>query len=106
MYEVVCMFIEREGPLITGVQILQKLNSQACGRAQGGDAKVRTEHVVQMFLLCAVIVAFTGNSQTKKIAVEFEARVRIGDCDCSVIDVKKYLATKTMLFGIAFPFWK
>src|SRR5215472_6752380 len=89
MHEIVCMFIEGEGPPIAGTQILQKLNSGAGGRSQGSDAKVRTEDVVQMFLLRAVILAFSSNPQTKKIAIELEAPFRVGNCDCSVIDAKK-----------------
>ena len=106
MYEIVCMFIERERPPITGTQILEKLNSGARGRTQRRDAKMCSEHVVQVLLLCAVILAFSGNPQTKKIAIELETRVRVGNCDCGVINSKKQAATRTMPLGIALPLGK
>src|SRR5215469_9250735 len=89
MHEIVCMFIEREESPIAGTQILQKLNSGPGGRSQGGDTKVRTEHVVEMFLLRTVILAFSCNAQAKKIAIELEACARVGNRDCGVINSKK-----------------
>src|SRR5215467_14587787 len=106
MHEIVCMFIEGEGPSIAGTQILQKLNSGAGRRSQGGDAKVRPENVVQVLLLYAVILAFSGNLQTKKIAIELEAHVRVGNRDCGVINSKKEAATRSMPLGIALPLRK
>src|SRR5215471_5356171 len=104
MYEVVRMFIQGEGPPIAGAQILQKLNSGAGGRSQGSDTKVRTEDVVQVFLLRTVIFALSGNPQTKKIAIKLEARFRVGNCDCGVINSEKKAAIKTMPLGITLPF--
>src|SRR5215472_3093584 len=106
MHEIVCMFIEGEGPSIAGTQILQKLNSGAGGRSQGSDAKVRTEHVVQVFLLRTVIFALSGNPQTKKIAIKLEARVGVGNGDRGMVNPQEDAVARMVPLGITLPLGK
>src|SRR5215467_1664603 len=106
MYEIICMFIKWEGSPITGTQILQKLNSKAGGCSQGCDAKVRTEHIVQVLLLCAVILALTGNPQTEKISIELEACVGVGNGDRGMVNPQEDAVTRAMPLGIALPLRK
>src|SRR5215470_350757 len=106
MYEIVYVFIERDGAPIAGAQILQKLNSGAGGRSQGGDTKMRAEDVVQVFLFCPIVFAFARDAQTEKVAIELEARVGVGNGDCGMVNPQEDAITWAMPLGIALPLGK
>ncbi len=55
--------------------VFEELDARPAFRAQSGDMQPRTEDLVQMLLLDAVILAFTGNAQTEQVAIEREALV-------------------------------
>src|SRR5271166_825721 len=64
------------------------------------------EHIIKVFLLCSVVIALAGNSQTEQIAVELEAGIRVRDGDGRVIDPEKQAVVAAMPFRISLALWK
>src|SRR5271166_5083863 len=64
------------------------------------------EHIIEVFLLCSVVFALSGNSQTEQIAVELEACIRVRDGDGRVIDPEKQAVIVAMPFRISLALWK
>src|SRR5262249_11986186 len=58
------------------------------------------EDIVKVFLLWAVILAFSGNSQTEKIAVKLQASVRVRNSNRRVVDAQKKAVSRAMPLGI------
>jgi hypothetical protein len=73
-------------PSVLRRQVLQKLDPRAEGGAHRRDAEMRAEHVVEMLLLGAKVLALSGNAEPEKIAVETQARLRVTDDDGRMID--------------------
>src|SRR5439155_124630 len=55
--------------------VFEELNARPALRAQAGDVQPRAEDLVQILLLDAVVLTFTGNAQTEQVAIEREALV-------------------------------
>src|SRR6266849_412378 len=59
---------------------------------------MRPQDVVQMFLLGAIVLAFSGDAHSQEIAVEPEAGIGIPYHDGSVIDAHRELIGRTVPF--------
>ncbi len=79
----------RPRPPAPGRKILQELDARPAGRAQPGDAQPGAEHPVQVLLLRPEVLAGPRHLEPQEIAVEGEARRRVGDRDGRVIDAEE-----------------
>ena len=91
-----------DGAAISWRQILEKFNPRSSLSAKGRNAKVRAEHIVQVFLLRSVVFAFPCDFEPQHIPVEFQTGVGVADDDGRVIDAEKEFVGWTVPFGIAF----
>ena len=64
------------------------------------------KHIIKVFLLCSVVFALSGNSQTEQIAVELEACICVRDRDGRVIDPEKQAVSPAMPLRISLALWK
>jgi hypothetical protein len=83
-------------------QVLEELDPRPLGRAQSGDAQVRTEHIVEMLLLGAEILAGAGDAQSEQIVVEALAGVGVRHDDGGVVDAEEQTSVVCMPSGSAF----
>src|ERR1044071_9225424 len=58
-------------------------------RAEGGDTKASHEHLIQVFLLDAVVLAFAGNAQTNQVAINRQTLLRVAHHNGGVINAEK-----------------
>src|SRR5262245_23013530 len=54
--------------------------------------QLRSEYIIQVLLLGAVVIACTGNCQSKLIAIKFQARIVITDYNRCVVNAKKEIS--------------
>src|SRR6516162_4299540 len=76
--------------------VLQKLHADPARPAQRGDMQVRSEDIVQVLLLEAVVVTFTGNVQAQEIAVELQASISIRYGNGRVVDAEEQPAVSLL----------
>src|SRR5712692_1194920 len=89
MDEVVRALINGEEAPVARTQVFQEFDTRSGRSTQRGDAEMRAEHIVQMFLLGAIVFACSRDSQTEQLAIELEAGVGVGDHDGGVVDPQK-----------------
>ena len=86
-------------------EVFQKLDSQSRRSMHAGDAKVRTEDLVEVLLLSAKIFALADLVKTEKVAIKSKARVCARDGDRGVIYSKEKLVPFPLPARIAFA-WR
>src|SRR5271167_3109481 len=57
---------------------------------------MRSEDVTEMLLFCSPVFAFSCDGETEDVAPEVQARVRVGDHDCGVVDAEEKAAVFRM----------
>ena len=87
--DVVRVNVRRPRPAIAWRQIFEKLDAWSRSCAHSGDAQMRAENLVQMFLLGPEIFALARFAQSEQVAIKLQTRVRVRNPNRSVIDSEK-----------------
>ena len=72
MNDVVGVNVRRPRSAIARRQIFEKLNAWSRSSAHSGDVQMRSENLVQMFLLGPEIFAFARFAQSEQVAIKFK----------------------------------
>src|SRR5262249_30200168 len=99
--EVIGTGIMRRRSSVARRQILEELDSRSGGGSERGDVQPRTEHIVQPFLLRAVVLAAAHDTKTERITIAGETPIGVRYHDRRVIDAEKEPARRTVPAPIA-----
>src|SRR5689334_1792315 len=91
MDDIVRVLIDREGLTTAWRQILKQLDSGTGLGPKRCDTEVCPKNVVQVFLLCTVIFAFSRYAKAQKVPIKLQTQSSISDNNCGVIDSEEEL---------------
>src|SRR6266496_5382242 len=106
MNDVVRVDVRRTRSPIARGEIFEKLNAWPGIGAHSGNAQMRSEHLVQMFLFRSKIFALSSFAQSQHIAIELQTRLCASDPNRGVIDAEKKFVGFLLPAWIAFARWK
>ena len=89
VHEVVNTSVRSERPPVAGGEVLEELDGRAGGRPQGRDPEPSPEDVVQVLLLGSVVLALADDAHAERVAIEPQARFRVGHHDRRVVDAEE-----------------
>ena len=87
--KVVGLRIDRRWAAGARGQVFEQFNSRSRSGAQRRDTQPRAEHVVQSFLLDALIFAAPCDPEAVRVAVIPQARIRVGYHDRGMVYAEK-----------------
>src|SRR6266496_1878992 len=91
MDDIVRVNIRWQGPPIARRKIFEKLDPWPRVRPHSGDAQMRAENLIKMFLLGPKIFALTHFAQSEQVAIKMQTRFRVCDANGGVVDAQKKL---------------
>src|SRR4051812_21458813 len=100
-HQVVGPLVRRKWTTVSWCQVLEQLDSRSGTEAQSGNPQPCSEHIIQMLLLCAVVLAFAGNAHAQQITIETQACFGVAHHNCRVIDAEKQVSANAVPFRIA-----
>src|SRR5215831_4184073 len=96
------MYGRWHGTAISRRHIVEELDARPCGSPKARDVHPRTEHVRQMLLFDAIILALPGYPQSKQVPVEPQTGLGVAHRDRRVVDPHEQLVSRPMPLWIAF----
>jgi len=89
MREVVGLEIDWRRPAVTRREVFQQFDSRTCRRTERRDLEPRTEHVVQVLLLDAIVLRAASDAEAKPITIVTKRSIGVARHDRRVIDTEK-----------------
>src|SRR5438046_572908 len=103
VHHVVGALVGRDRPAVARRQVLEELDAGPARGPQRGDAQPGAEHAVQVLLLGPVVLALALHLESQEIAIEAEARRRVGGDDRRVVDAEEQPRGRPLPPGVAPP---
>jgi len=98
--QIVCLRVRGQWTSARRRYVFQKLDARPVVGAQPRDVQSRTENLVQMFLLDAIVLTFAGDVKAEYATIERETPVGIQHHDGRVIDAKKNICAGLLPFRV------